>query len=297
MNPFLKIKTKDLVWWALFGIILVGSAIGLIDNVLKLESEIESTVSELGLYSWFFYWVYRKCKQAGIRIGSFLERGEQVGVLSLVGLVLLLYMLAVGSILLTTSMLLHFWPRFLESDYWKQGWDITDPTLRGVHFGLDTLTTIVVAPIVEEILFRGVLLNHWATKWGARTGILASAVVFGILHLDIPGSIAFGVCMSLLYLKSRTLLVPVIVHASYNALVVAVRQLATGASGQDNRLAEGDALDVSIGVVLIAISLPVILYYISRNWPERHVVMPHSEANYDLERDSEGSGWENDREW
>ena len=49
--------------------------------------------------------------------------------------------------------------------------------------------------------------------------ILASSILFGIGHPDIIGAAAFGIAMSILYLRTRTLMVPIVCHGLYNLLV------------------------------------------------------------------------------
>lgn len=57
---------------------------------------------------------------------------------------------------------------------------------------INALYLIVLVPAVEEFVFRGLLLNRWAVKWGGPRAILASSVVFGIFHFNILGAILFG---------------------------------------------------------------------------------------------------------
>ena len=79
---------------------------------------------------------------------------------------------------------------------------------------------VLLAPIVEELVFRGVLLRALAARWGLWRGVIVSALAFGLLHLDSLGAVAFGVVMSLLYMRTGTLLVPIACHAVYNGIIV-----------------------------------------------------------------------------
>jgi len=81
------------------------------------------------------------------------------------------------------------------------------------------IVAVIAAPVVEEILCRGIVLNRlllWMPKWVA---MLVSSVLFGVIHLNIPqGLPAFviGIVFSMLYLRYRNLWVPIIAHAAYN---------------------------------------------------------------------------------
>lgn len=84
------------------------------------------------------------------------------------------------------------------------------------------LSIVVMAPIFEEYLFRGVLLQRWSQKWNVRKAIIVSSLIFGILHTDIIGAFLYGVVMSLLYLKTQSLLVPILCHMLNNLVAWAL---------------------------------------------------------------------------
>ena len=83
------------------------------------------------------------------------------------------------------------------------------------------IVLVIVAPVTEEFIFRGVFLHRWAVKWGAFWSIILSSLLFGAIHADIFWfSRAVGsIFIALLYIKTRTLLVPIILHALNNGLV------------------------------------------------------------------------------
>ncbi len=90
------------------------------------------------------------------------------------------------------------------------------------------LLVVCVAPVVEETIFRGVLLSglmrHMSTAWAA----LASALIFGIVHLPdfklvwypIPALVILGLVLAWLRLHSRSLWPAVIAHAGNNLMAV-----------------------------------------------------------------------------
>lgn len=47
-------------------------------------------------------------------------------------------------------------------------------------------TIILVAPIFEEIFFRGIILEGFLNRYKPLAAIIASALIFGIFHLNIP---------------------------------------------------------------------------------------------------------------
>ena len=83
------------------------------------------------------------------------------------------------------------------------------------------VSLVVVTPILEELIFRGYLLNAWVRKWGLWTGVLLSSAVFGALHSDPVPAMLTGVGFALLYLRTRSLWAPIVAHAVYNCAATA----------------------------------------------------------------------------
>lgn len=83
------------------------------------------------------------------------------------------------------------------------------------------LTAVVLAPLFEETLFRGVLLPVVGRHLGALGGVLISAFVFAIAHLSlgelVPLSV-LGVGLGLLRWRSGRLGASVLLHALWNSL-------------------------------------------------------------------------------
>ena len=84
---------------------------------------------------------------------------------------------------------------------------------------LGLISLIIVAPVIEEVAFRGILLHRWSYKWGVKKAIVISSLVFALLHTDPVGAFVFGLGMCVLYLRSQSLWVPIFCHAAHNLTV------------------------------------------------------------------------------
>ena len=96
---------------------------------------------------------------------------------------------------------------------------------------LNVLVIVVLAPVVEEFLFRGFMLNRWLRKYGTLKAVALSSTTFALFHIEILGGFVFGVVLSLIYLRTRSLFGPIIVHITNNAialLVIVSEGIATG---------------------------------------------------------------------
>ena len=141
-----------------------------------------------------------------------------------------------------------------------------------------TLNYVVVAPITEEFIFRGILLHRLAIKWNLPVAIWISSIIFGLLHPNPIGISAVGVAWALLYIKTRTLVVPIVAHCMNNSLVV-LSEWASNLSGQDNtssNIANNITGDEWIaGLIFIAVSLPLICTFIYRKFPSQASNLPY----------------------
>lgn len=90
---------------------------------------------------------------------------------------------------------------------------VTYPVLANI---LSVLTLCVLAPVVEEAMFRGLLLPRFALKWGLRWGVVVSSAIFAVAHSDPVGAFIFAVAMCALYVRTQSLLLPMFCHGLNN---------------------------------------------------------------------------------
>ena len=102
----------------------------------------------------------------------------------------------------------------------------------GRFFSVLTVTS-VLAPLLEEVVFRGFLLAS-LTKWLPTPGaVVFSSVVFGAAHLaprDFPQLVTLGIVLGFSYARTRNLLTPMFIHSLWNSgvLIVVAGLVATG---------------------------------------------------------------------
>ena len=97
-----------------------------------------------------------------------------------------------------------------------------DPTVILVAF-------LLVAPVAEEIFFRGVVYNAWERERGVWVAVLGSAALFAAIHSSLFAFVpifALGVTLALIYRSTRSLAATIAMHAGFNAISVAIALLA-----------------------------------------------------------------------
>lgn len=95
------------------------------------------------------------------------------------------------------------------------------------------VNALIIAPIIEEVIFRGCIFDTFANKWGILIGALISGGIFGLLHigasvmqgnwLNLLYILDYGGCgmvLSFAYGKSHSIWTSIIVHMCFNFIGV-----------------------------------------------------------------------------
>lgn len=95
-----------------------------------------------------------------------------------------------------------------------------DALVRLLTGGLPSVIALcVVAPFIEEMLFRGLFLRSFLRGYAPGRAIMLSALIFGLTHVNVyqfvDASIA-GLMLGWLYYVTRSLWPSIFVHAAYN---------------------------------------------------------------------------------
>lgn len=143
-----------------------------------------------------------------------------------------------GAILLLTKIIPESWFNLQNSQ---------SSSLLGGSMAFAIIYTVLIAPVCEETIFRGLVLTIFDGKLPKWLGILLSALVFALIHL--PSPIAFiytltlGVVLGFVRYRTKSLVPCVLAHIIFNAT---------------NYLL---FLPLNIGLyVALALSLPFIIY-------------------------------------
>lgn len=150
---------------------------------------------------------------------------RRLGPLSAVGLTLVLMLpllLVVNGVAWGVNHWLQsFWPDLEAQDAVRAFRDSGDTAARIVL----VVAAVIVAPLVEELLFRGFIygvIKRFTDAWFAA---LCSALLFAVVHLHVGSLLPLAVLALLLcaaYELSGSLLVPMLLHALFNLTSLAL---------------------------------------------------------------------------
>jgi membrane protease YdiL (CAAX protease family) len=87
--------------------------------------------------------------------------------------------------------------------------------------------SVVLAPLVEELVFRGVLLRAVLARWGERAAVYATAGVFGAFHLvdpnavvAVPALVIVGIVLARQVIRTGRLARAFLTHVGFNLVSI-----------------------------------------------------------------------------
>jgi uncharacterized protein len=280
--PYLKVRTLFLRFFLLASLLGIGFTFGLTQsgvNFKKLNQQDLVISLNIVLFALLCLWSLLDFQRLGIKlkdiVGSISQNPRW---LRLVGIVLLSLIFSISAYLVSFSLLSLAAPSFVE----KLLEDVSQrPSVSNSNSLVSNLITafalIVQAPITEEFIFRGIILQRWCTKWGIYKGLLFSSLLFGFLHPNPIGLSVLGIIFGVLYIKTRNLIVPIFCHAVNNTVVV-ILQLIPGKTSTPIPATEQIQQLRSawmFGLILMGITSIFLFRFLSRNWPRKDAVLPY----------------------
>ncbi|MBT7736955.1 CPBP family intramembrane metalloprotease [Candidatus Peregrinibacteria bacterium] len=83
------------------------------------------------------------------------------------------------------------------------------------------IVAIALAPVVEEIFFRGFLLRSLSNQWGTLAGNLITAGIFALFHMQWQNIIPIfilGIIINSITIRSKSIIPSIAFHAFNNAI-------------------------------------------------------------------------------
>lgn len=86
---------------------------------------------------------------------------------------------------------------------------------------ISLIQVCILAPIIEEILMRGFLLNGLEVNYGTTIALIVSSILFALLHFNMVQTLSAFVCgivLGMLYLYTDSIFCCILTHAGYNLI-------------------------------------------------------------------------------
>lgn len=146
----------------------------------------------------------------------------------------------------------------------------------------------VLPAILEELLFRGALLEGLRRELPLRTALIMSALLFALMHgmlEGLPAHIAIGFVLGLLAIRQNSLQLPMVYHFTHNAstllLSMYLQKMLDGveASAQETQTIDGAALFSAVtGVLAMAAAFTFLFIVLLRPLLSAKEVLPRKDV-------------------
>lgn len=278
--------------------LVVGGILAFIATVITVliffrhsrSSPLPTALTGLFLYGFFFLFNFGALSRTGLsydRLFGTFPTWRTLGRYAL--WVVPLVINAIASTYVLYLPLSYVFPGFVKSWYlegstvmiWREGDNYV------LANAVNYLTIVLIAPVLEEFFIRGILLTRWTVKWGVPRAILASSIVFGLLHTNIIGGFSFACVMAIFYIRTKSLFIPISLHILNNLTAWIMESLTMDL---DTSVSYETIVEFQeswmIGLIALVISIPCVILFWKRYISNIDWRVPYLSESIDSENDT-----------
>ena len=156
--------------------------------------------------------------------------------------------------------------KYLPAPAWF--WEMFNKIFEGDFGWLGAFMKVaVVAPIVEELIFRGLILNGLRRNYKAVTAVFMSALLFALFHLNpwqFPATFVLGLLLGWIMLRTNNILLAIIGHSINNFLVLL--SLTYWQEIRSNAFYLMDKPKIYFTSLLVVLLSLLLIYLFSKKW-------------------------------
>jgi hypothetical protein len=135
---------------------------------------------------------------------------------------------------------------------------------------------VIAAPVLEEILFRGIILDGLLKRYSPLKSILVSSFLFGIVHLNpwqFVAGFVIGIFAGWVYYQTHSLLASIIIHASANLHGFLARIFMDADAAMNDSLVEtyGGTGQLILAIVGSLVVIAICIYYLDKEFKKRKI--------------------------
>lgn len=193
-------------------LVLVGLELESLSTAATIGTGLATSTVTLLLAWWFASWFGSNPKKS---LGL---HKPTTNIWPIVGLGMLVFIIVSA---LSASLVERLWPSFDPAQEQDLGLGQIDTPLEYIS---TFILLVMVAPLVEEVVFRGILFSGWR-RHGFIIGAFVSSLFFGLAHWQpnvVLATIVLGWILAYLYEKTGSLWAPIALHSAKNLLAFAL---------------------------------------------------------------------------
>lgn len=161
-----------------------------------------------------FWFLIRRDREEDLREGA-VKRYEKAGPLpyALTFLAGITMALALNNLLIYSRL----------TEIFAEGYDEVADLIYSGNVWLEVLTTALLVPVVEEMIFRGLIYRRLRVMAGVTPAIIASAILFGLYHMNVLQAIyasLLGLVLAFACERFHSIVAPILIHMGANLFSV-----------------------------------------------------------------------------
>lgn len=132
------------------------------------------------------------------------------------------------------------------------------------------LKVVIIAPVIEELIFRGLIMHGLMRNYSKFTAVFVSALLFALFHLNpwqFPATIILGILLGIVMLRTRNIYLCILGHAINNGLVFISIQYAAELE-QSSFYQSSKANQLIMSALIAAAALALILFLSQQRKPK-----------------------------
>ena len=121
--------------------------------------------------------------------------------------------------------LVELWPDAFSDDKLSENAERLVDRADGVGVVLLVLMVCLIAPVVEEIVYRGMLQGAFAARIDTKLAVVAAALWFTVIHfrpVEYPGLFVFALVVGAGFAMTGRLGLPIVTHVAFNVTGLAL---------------------------------------------------------------------------
>lgn len=142
---------------------------------------------------------------------------------------------------------------------------------RMLNGGVVSIISIcLIAPLIEEMLFRGIILRSFLENYSVRSSILLSSLLFALLHMTVtqlPVAFIMGCLLGWLYARTKCLWPSIMAHFFYNSFAVLLWSTYSSSGSDKGSLPAFNPPAVMMAALVSSAVGVAMLYYIFQPKP------------------------------
>lgn len=263
-SVFRRLKVKSLIFWFIVSFLLINFSASYLNLNTNIHHETITFLVGIGLQFSVIIWLLYSFKKYHISVKYLFTNSKKITwgrFLMIKGLLIIMSI----SIMLAFQYIIALAG---SASYIEELYSSADPTTKISPIYM-ILNTVLLAPIVEEFLFRGYLFNKWGETIGVKKAMFFTSLLFSVLHFQsgFVGQFIDGLFYCIVYMKTKNLIVPMILHIFHNALIKLItyyNNLNTNSNSIDQVSSEVGLHYLQsiglIGIIVFTLILPVVIY-------------------------------------